>query len=187
MSKPLNWLLSRRYLDTFGRNDPYKQKNNAGIGLFISTNIIRRLKADMHIVSGNGLLHISPRDVTGRSLDSHWPGTMVLVTIKIENDPGFILHKIMQEFRAEAVSEQNQADKMETGGSFYVSIHNYFGSYAEDKEAGIKFRDSKLFRALEENKNILMDFENVISAPHSFRNRQPSTIYHPAAFPVMLT
>ncbi|MCB1584214.1 MAG: hypothetical protein KDI92_14220 [Xanthomonadales bacterium] len=54
---------------TFGSTDPYKQKNNAGIGLFISTNIIRRLKADMHILSGNGLLHVSPRDITGRTWD----------------------------------------------------------------------------------------------------------------------
>ncbi|MEW8437349.1 MAG: ATP-binding protein, partial [Candidatus Thiodiazotropha taylori] len=48
---------------TFGSTDPYKQKNNAGIGLFISTNIIRRLKADMFILSGNGLVHASPRDI----------------------------------------------------------------------------------------------------------------------------
>ena len=72
---------------TFSVSDPYKQKNNAGMGLFLSTNIICRLNADMHILSGNGLLHVSPRDVTGRTLSCLWPGTVALVTIKIENDP----------------------------------------------------------------------------------------------------
>jgi hypothetical protein len=43
---------------TFGISDAYKGKNNAGIGLYLSSNIIRRLKANMHIISGNGLLHI---------------------------------------------------------------------------------------------------------------------------------
>lgn len=153
---------------TFGKNDPYKQKNNAGMGLFLSTNIIRRLKADMHILSGNGLLHISPRDVTGRTLRTKWPGTLALVTIKIENDPGFILHKIMQEFRSEAVREQNSADNKESDNSYYLSINNYFGSFAEDKESAIKFRDKRLFPAIESGKSILIDFDGVTSAPHSF-------------------
>lgn len=153
---------------TFGSTDPYRQKNNAGIGLFISTNIIRRLKADMHILSGNGLLHVSPRDVTGRTLNSSWPGTVVLVTIQIENNPDFILHKIMQEFRDEAIQEQKGADSKEADERYYLSINNYFGSFAEDKEAAIKFRDERLFAAINEGKTILVDFENVISAPHSF-------------------
>jgi hypothetical protein len=153
---------------TFGSTDPYKQKNNAGIGLFISTNIIRRLKADMFILSGDGLLHASPRDVTGRTLNSSWPGTVVLVTIQIENDPGFILHKIMQEFRAEAVKEQKGADTKEANETYYFSINNYFGSFAEDKETAIRFRDGRLFTAINQGKTILVDFENVTSAPHSF-------------------
>ncbi|MCG7961131.1 MAG: DUF4325 domain-containing protein [Candidatus Thiodiazotropha taylori] len=153
---------------TFGSTDPYKQKNNAGIGLFISTNIIRRLKADMFILSGNGLVHASPRDITGRTLNSSWPGTVVLVTIQIENDPGFILHKIMQEFRAEAVKEQKGADTKEANETYYLSINNYFGSFAEDKEMAIRFRDGKLFTEIDQGKTILVDFENVTSAPHSF-------------------
>lgn len=153
---------------TFGKHDPYKQKNNAGMGLFLSTNIIRRLKADMHILSGNGLLHISPRDVTGRTLKGAWPGTLALVTIQIENDPGFVLQKIMQEFRDEADKEQRVADSKEADDVFYLSIKNYFGPFAEDKESAIKYRDSKLFPAIENGKNIRIDFDDVISAPHSF-------------------
>ncbi len=153
---------------TFGKTDPYRQKNNAGIGLFISTNIIRRLKADMHILTGNGLLHVSPRDITGKTLKSSWPGTIILVTIKIENDPGFILHKMMQEFRTQAANEQKHADKKEEDNIYYISISNYFGVFAEDKESGIRFRDNRIFTALDEGKSILIDFDGVVSAPHSF-------------------
>jgi hypothetical protein len=153
---------------TFGKTDPYKEKNNAGMGMFISTNIIKRLNADMHVLSGNGLLHISPRDVTGKTLDASWPGTLVLVTIKIENDPNFNLHRIMQEFRASAVKEQKGADQNESDNSLYVGINNYFGVFAEDKEAAIRYRDNKLFSAINDDKSIVLDFEGVLSAPHSF-------------------
>lgn len=153
---------------TFGASDPYKNKNNAGMGLYISSNIIRRLNADMHVMSGNGLLHISPRDVTGRTLSSIWPGTFVLVTIRIENNPAFILHKIMQEFRDAANMEQVTADRMEENTRLYVSITNYFGRFAEDKEAAINFRDRRLFKAIDDGLVITMDFDNVVSSPHSF-------------------
>lgn len=153
---------------TFGKNDPYKQKNNAGMGMFISTNIIRRLNANMHILSGNGLIHVSPRDITGKTINHSWPGTMVLVTIKLEQESGFVLHKIMQEFRASAVQEQEAADKSESNNTYYISVFNYFGSFAEDKEAAINFRDTKLFPEIKNGKNILIDFDNVSSAPHSF-------------------
>lgn len=153
---------------TFGKSDPYKEKNNAGMGMFISSNIIRRLNADMHVLSGDGLLHVSQRDVTGKTLNSFWPGTLVLVTIKIENDPGFILHKIMQEFRASAVKEQKGADKTEYKNTLYVGVNNYFGSFAEDKEDAIRFRDKRIFGAIEQERSIIFDFDDVISAPHSF-------------------
>ena len=107
-------------------------------------------------------------DTTGKTLSSYWPGTVVLVTIKIEENTGFILTKIMQEFRDEAVREQVNADKNDIESTFYVNINNHFGIFAEDKESAIKFRDKKLFPAINEGKEIKIDFENVISAPHSF-------------------
>lgn len=152
----------------FNDFDPYKQKNNAGMGMFLSTNIIRRLKADMHIISGNGLVHISPRDITGKTLKSFWNGTIVLVTINIEKEPGFILQKIMQEFREEAIAEQKKAEKEEKDDEFYVNIYNYFGIYADSKDEAIKFRDNKLFPEINNGKKIVLDFENITSAPHSF-------------------
>ncbi len=153
---------------TFGRNDPYTTKNNAGMGLYISTNIIRRLNADMHVLTGNGLLHVSPRDVTGRTLKNNWPGTIVLVALKIEGEPTFILHKLMQEFRAGADKEQRLADSMESDNRFYLSMTNYFGPHAEDKEAAINYRDTRLFPAINSGKYVVVDFDGVKSAPHSF-------------------
>ena len=153
---------------TFGRNDPYTNKNNAGMGLFISSNIISQLNADMYVVSGNGLMHISPRDVTGKTLEESWPGTFVLVILRIEDDPSFILHKIMQEFREAANVEQQMALNVDQDIKLYISIENYFGKYAEDKEGAIKFRDQRIFPALADNKIILIDFDRVVSSPHSF-------------------
>jgi hypothetical protein len=153
---------------TFANTDPYKAKNNAGVGLFISSNIIRRLNASMHIISGNGLLHISPRDVTGKTLENRWPGTFVLVTINLGADPTLQLHKLMQEFRAEAFSEQRKAEQKEMDGQVYISITNEFGSFAEYKPAAIKCRDNKIFPAINASKELVIDFENVTNAPHSF-------------------
>ncbi len=154
---------------TFGRNDPYKEKNNAGIGLFLSTKIVRRLNADMHIVSGNGLVHISPRDITNKRLEAHWPGTFVLVTIKVDRDSSEQkLDEMLQGFREEALVEQKRADGSEEKENFYIHVANYFGFYAEDKEAAIRFRNERIFPALEEEKKIKLDFVGVESSPHSF-------------------
>ncbi|MFC3202699.1 STAS-like domain-containing protein [Alteromonas oceani] len=154
---------------TFGRNDPYKDKNNAGIGLFLSTNIVRRLNAEMHIVSGNGIVHISPRDITNRKLKSYWPGTLVLVTIKVgREEHGEKLDEMLQNFREEALREQKAADGSEKNEYYNVHIANYFGFYAEDKEAAIRFRNERIFPALEQKKKIRLDFAGIESSPHSF-------------------
>ncbi|MCS3767202.1 hypothetical protein HNP12_001259 [Aeromonas hydrophila] len=153
---------------TFGIKNPYTEKDNAGMGLYISSNIIRRMNAEMYVVSGNGVVHISPRDITGKTIDASWPGTFVLVTIKLENNPTFVLTKLMQEFRNAAQLEQNKVQMIEESERYYISVENYFGRYAEDKAAAINFRDEKIIPALGENKNIVIDFDYVISAPHSF-------------------
>lgn len=153
---------------TFGKQDPYSGKNNAGVGLFLSTNIIRRIKADMHIVSGNGVLHISPRDITGCELQCKWPGTFVLVSVKLEKDPIFALHSMMQEFRETARKEVSKADKQSQEETYYCNFTNIFGPFAEDKEAAIKHRDRKLIPAINEGKKLVLDFEGVLSSPHSF-------------------
>lgn len=153
---------------TFGVNDPYTDKNNAGMGLYISSNIVRRLNADMYVVSGDGVVHVSPRDTTGKTLDNSWPGTFVLVTLRLETNTTFVLHKMMQEFREEAAREQKKASQMESEERYYVSITNYFGSFAENKDEAINFRERRLFPALKKGQSILLDFDNVTSSPHSF-------------------
>ena len=160
---------------TFVGADPYQAKNNAGMGLFLSTNIVRRLKADMHIVSGDAVLHVSGTDITTRKLATSWPGTFALVSLRLEKKAVFELHSMMSEFRDAATREQLAKNKAEDEGVFYVSIYNYFGKYPEDKGAAIKYRDSILLPAVSSGKKILFDFDLITSSPHSFLNALLST------------
>ena len=153
---------------TFARNDPYQSKDNAGMGLYISTNIIRRLGADMHIVSGKAVMHISARDVTVHELEHAWPGTFSLVSVKLEKTAIFELHQMMQEFREAADAEQRRADGEEEKDRLYVNMKNYFGSHAEVKEEAVNFRNKYLIEAANFGKRILLDFDGVKSSPHSF-------------------
>lgn len=153
---------------TFGRQDPYFGKNNQGVGLYISSNVIRRLQADMYLVSGDGLLHISPRDTTAKTLHTSWPGTFALVTVKVSPTIHFELHALMQELRERAALEVQKKSAVEDLGKFYVSIYNIFGSRAEDKDAAVRFRDRTLLPQIEQGKEIVLDFSDVLAAPHSF-------------------
>ena len=156
---------------TFGNgNNPYGVKNNAGVGLYISSNIIKRLHADMYILSGNGVVHVSPTEITQKALENSWNGTFVYVTLKFGQVKNLSLQKMMSEFREAALTEISKADSREQKQSFYLSIRNYFGRYAEDKSLAIRIRDEKLLSAIAENKTITVDFEDVISAPHSLLN-----------------
>lgn len=153
---------------TFANQDPYRAKDNAGMGLYFSTNIIRRLNADMHVVTGDGIVHISPRDVTGYTMPTSWPGTLVHVVIRLNNNESFALQKMMQDFREAAMNDQRKADHREESNRYLINVANYFGTFAEDKAAAIKFRNERLFPAVDEGKDVVIDFEGVISAPHSF-------------------
>lgn len=153
---------------TFAKSNPYESKNNAGVGLFISTNIIKRLKADMHIISGEGILHVSPRDITSKTLNRKWPGKVVLVSIKLERGADFVFHAMMQEFREAARVELSKGVDIENDERYYISIDNFFGPYAEDKHSAIKIRNEKILPNISDNKIIVVDFDHVKSAPHSF-------------------
>jgi hypothetical protein len=153
---------------TFRGSDPYRSKNNAGVGLFISSNIVKRLQAEMYLVSGHGQMHISPRDTTTKMNTSSWPGTFVLVSISVDPSIKFALHSMMQEFRESARAEITKQDESASESRHYLSIDNYFGSHAEDKSAAIKYRTEKLVPAINAGKSILVDFSNVNYAPHSF-------------------
>ena len=153
---------------TFGTRDPYGAKNNAGMGLFISSSIVRRAHADMHIVSGNGLVHVSPRDITSRTLSASWPGTLVHVAVRLGAIPDINLHRMMAEAREDARREIDAATNRDLEDRFLLHMRNYFGPYAEDKFAAARYRDRHLLPAVESGLTILIDFDGVVSAPHSF-------------------
>lgn len=161
---------------TFGISDPYKSKDNAGVGLYISSNIVRRLNAEMHIISGNGLVHISPRDITSSTLATNWPGTFVVVKVSLEGGAPINLHKMMAEFREAAAKELKGAEQEESDNSHYLSINNYFGPFAEDKEAAINYRNKYLIPAIDGDGAIIVDFSDVSSAPHSFLSALLATV-----------
>lgn len=162
--------LKPRVSGTFKSKQPYQAENNAGFGLFLSSNIVRKLHADMHIVSGDGVVHISPTDITGRILKVGWPGTIVYVTIKLSQVADINLQRMMAELRSAATIEMKKADKKEQDLNFYISIRNIFGNFAEEKVSAISYRDKAMLPAIKNGKVIILDFENVISAPHSFLN-----------------
>lgn len=155
---------------TFGRQDPYLNRNNAGMGLYLSSNIIRRLHADMHIISGHGIAHISPVDTTYRHHSFNWPGTFVLVTVRLDRGTKIALDSLMTEFREQAKKEVDSRNAVNASNKLYVNIFNYFGRFADDKDAGIKFRDRYLIPAVDEGRAIVADFSGVDSSTHSFLN-----------------
>ena len=155
---------------TFGKQDPYTNRNNAGMGLFLSSNIIRRLRADMHLVSGNGVLHVSPNDLTSQTLKSQWNGCFALLTVKLDQSNKFAYDLMMEEFRQQARNEVQARKGAEAEDRHYLSIYNFFGKHADDKSAAIQYRDRYLLKAVDEKKVILLDFESVESSTHSFLN-----------------
>lgn len=155
---------------TFGKQDPYSNRNNAGMGLFLSSNIIRRLRADMHLISGNGVLHISPVDTTSKTIETHWPGTLALVTVRLDRGNDFALDAMMSDFRAQARAEVSARNEANEENRHYLSIYNYFGRNADDKQAAISYRDKHLLPAITDGKSIVIDFNEVETSTHSFLN-----------------
>jgi hypothetical protein len=167
-AEAIRFALNSQVSGTFAQGSPYAAQNNAGVGLYLSSNIIRKLHADMHIVSGRGVVHVSPTDITERTIPFEWPGTFVNVRLKLSLNPTISLQKMMSEFRAGAKKELDQGSRAEEKAFYYLNIKNYFGSYAEDKERAINIRDRYLAMAITGGQGLQLDFEEVVSAPHSF-------------------
>ena len=155
---------------TFGKQDPYTNRNNAGMGLFLSSNIVRRLRADMYLISGNGMLHVSPVDTTSKTLDVAWPGAFALVTVRLDRGSEFALDSMMQEFRAQARTEVRARTDAAEENRHYLNVFNYFGRNADDKTAAIAYRDRHLLAAVDSGKSIIVDFNEVETSTHSFLN-----------------
>ncbi len=157
---------------TFGKSQTdYETINNAGVGLYFSSSLVQKLKADMVIVSGNGFVHISPTEIISKELENKWKGTFVYIKMKREFSEDSNFQKMMSEI-TEAIPK---ADKSKQSDVLYISIRNYFGKYAEDKDLAKKIRDEQLLPALAENKTLTIDFEDIISAPHSLLNAMLAT------------
>lgn len=155
---------------TFGRHDPYSDRNNAGMGLFLSSNIVRRLRADMYIVSSNGVLHVSPSDLTSNALQNSWHGTFVLLSMRLDQTSQFVFEQIMQEARAQASREVAARQTQEAESRHYLHVYNLFGIRAEDKEAAIRYRNQHLLKAVDAGQVLVLDFEGVVTSTHSFLN-----------------
>lgn len=152
------------------QSQPYSTSNNAGMGLTYSSLMLKRLKGDMYIVSQNGVVHVSPEDVTSHQLKGFWPGTFVLINLNVGSAPSLSLEELMSDIRRNAQKELDGASQKEESERYVISIFNYFGKYAEDKDAAITFRDRRLLPAIEQGKKIDLDFRDVETAPHSFLN-----------------
>jgi|SRR5271157_634195 len=152
------------------QSQPYAVQNNAGLGLTYSSQMLKRLKGDMYIVSHDGVVHVSPEDVTTRQLKHPWLGTFVLINLNVGDTLGISLEQLLAEVRVSAQKEADGASEKESVNRYYVSILNYFGKWAEDKDAAITFRDRRLIPAIEAGKRIDLDFRDVETAPHSFLN-----------------
>jgi hypothetical protein len=87
----------------------------------------------------------------------------------------FIENSNFQKMMSEITEAIPKTDKSQQSDVLYISVRNYFGTYAEDKDLAKKIRDEKLLPALAENKTLTIDFENIISAPHSLLNAMLAT------------
>lgn len=152
---------------TFGKSSIYTNNNNAGMGLYISNSITRRTNSNMYIMSGNGFVHISPTDITKKTLNCEWPGTWVMVQIKANR---FDYDMIMSEIKNDAEKEIREQDMRQNAVEFCLDMENYFGVYAEVKEDAIKFKEKYLIGAANKGQTIKINFDRIINCPHSFLN-----------------
>ena len=154
---------------TFGaQKQPYEGQNNAGMGLYLSSNIGKTLEADMYIVSGKGLLHVSPTDVTSDTLRKPWPGTFVYMTIGFDKFKTFDINEELERLRQRAKAEVKARTDQTISQEITIDMYNYFGSNCEVKYEAIKRRDKQILPALAEGKTVVLDFTNTKTATHSF-------------------
>lgn len=154
---------------TFGVNvGPYKQQNNAGMGLYLSSNLGKTLEADMYIVSGDGVAHISPLDVTYTTLENAWPGTFIYMTIGFDRLKTYDIHKHLEDFRKHATETVAKRNNIVRAPELYIDMYNYCGERCEVKLEAINLRERKIIPAIQKGETVILDFSHAITATHSF-------------------
>lgn len=148
--------------------NPYNTQNNAGMGLFISSNLGKKLEADMYIVSGSGLLHISPTDITSSTLRNHWPGTFIYITIGFDKFKSFVFSSELERLRAQAKLEVEARKQDARPTDCFLDMFNLFGPQCEVKYEAVNIRDRYILPAINNNSTIILDFSNAEFATHSF-------------------
>lgn len=167
----IRFAMQPEFYGTIGAQSEYSHRNNAGVGLYVSTQLMQRLRSDMWIVSGDGQVHISPREITSKPLAAGWPGTLVLFTVRLRTHPPEIVYEAARaEIRESARKSASGPNGKKDEERFVVSIGNRFGRHPEDKPEAIRFRDKYLLPAVQAGKPILLDFRNVVQTTHSFLN-----------------
>lgn len=155
----------------YRKKDPYySSQNNQGMGLYVSSEMLKRINAEMFLLSGDGRLHISPRDVTAKDLAYVWPGTIAYLAINTKS-----IHKsklnfqnIVSEITKSAIEEQLSAEEYARNHQLIIYAYNHFGSLAENKSEAIAVRDRIIIPAIHDEKDIIIDFDMVRLSPHSF-------------------
>lgn len=166
------YALKPKVSGTFGKaSSSYEKINNAGVGLYFSSNIVQKLSSDMFIVSGNGFVHISPTEIISKSLKNKWKGTFVYVKIKL----GLLEDLNFEKMRLEIQNAMLKSDLANQPENYYINLSNYFGKAIENKDLSKKIRDKYLLPAIAENKTLVIDFENIIFATDSVLNAMLAT------------
>jgi hypothetical protein len=90
--------------------------------------------------------------------------------VRLDRGTEIALDAMMSDFRAQARAEVKARSEANEENRHYLSIYNYFGRNADDKQAAISYRDKHLMPAVSEGKAVLIDFNDVDSSTHSFLN-----------------
>ena len=99
----------------------------------------------MYIVSGKGLLHVSPTDITSDTLRKPWPGTFVYMTIGFDKFKTFDINEELERLRQRAKAEVKARYDQIISQEITIDMYNYFGSNCEVKYEAIKRRDKHSF------------------------------------------